>query len=227
MSTTADDFLDSLVPSEAASDRHLHFVLRVHDGITKTLASHIASLTAKSGKETCLLSVSAEGPYGSAPHATESASVLLVAGGSGITHVASVLGQIVEAAEAHSGSTKSVKLVWAIHHLSERTPLPLRGRLADSTFRLRPSSLARIDPRQLFVPRPDSPEGSSEQSTPTTSPRESSSDLSHEKGQPSSGDAPGTKNSIIHHGRPDIANILREVVANTAEHTFVLGTPRP
>ncbi|KAL8284135.1 hypothetical protein RQP46_004884 [Phenoliferia psychrophenolica] len=212
-------FSSANVPHGPAADNHLHFVLRIHDGITKALASRISKMTSTSGKETCMLSVSAEGPYGAAPHASESDSVLLVAGGSGVTHVSSVLGDIVTKAEAGVGATKTVRLVWAIHHL--RQAAWLGSLLEDYSTRAQAAGI-KLE-THLFVTRPDAADGSSQESTPTNSPRESKSDLSHEKGLNFETNVPGTKGAIVHSGRPDVGSIMREVVKAASEHTFVLG----
>lgn len=58
------------------------FVCRTRDGMTNMLAKHLAS--SPDGTKEVLMSV--EGPYGHAMDVEQYNEVLLVAGGSGITH---------------------------------------------------------------------------------------------------------------------------------------------
>lgn len=103
--------------------KELQLVLRVQGGITKTLASHVVRLMAQKGTSSIKIPVACDGPYGAAPEAHEAQSVLLIGGGSGVTHVASVLGDVcLKAEQGLVAPSTSVRFVWAIHHLG---PLPL------------------------------------------------------------------------------------------------------
>lgn len=113
----------------------IQFVLRIKHGLTSTLAKHITSLCKAKNVGSAPVTVSVEGPYGFAPPAHQFDSVLLVAGGSGITHVASVLASVCKKAEEGVAAATNVHLVWAIHHLG--------------TFSLRP--LVLINFELLFV----------------------------------------------------------------------------
>ncbi len=93
---------------------HVEFVIRVHGGLTSTLAK----LLIKQGASGLKLPVGLEGPYASRPRFEEFDRVLLVAGGSGITFVSSVLSEIVQAGRIGS-TTKVVDFVWSVHHLDQ------------------------------------------------------------------------------------------------------------
>lgn len=105
--------------SAAAGDHHLQFVLRIHNGITRELAGIIARKTAASKSTSCPITISIEGLHGHGPAADEFDNVLLVAGGSGITHVASILSAVCMKADQGLCGASNVKLVWAVHHLGE------------------------------------------------------------------------------------------------------------
>lgn len=104
--------------SRKTGDQSIELVLRIKKGLTRELADHIESRTTASGSETCTLAVMAEGPYGQSAETPDAQTVLLLAGGSGITFVASALEDVVQKIEAGQSSTNDVRLVWAIHHLS-------------------------------------------------------------------------------------------------------------
>jgi hypothetical protein len=97
----------------------MEFILRVKKGITLEMARIIDRRTQASGLKSCHLLVSLEGLYGSSPRAEDFDSVVLMAGGSGITHVASILEDVCERAEKGQASTTDVTLVWAVRHLGE------------------------------------------------------------------------------------------------------------
>lgn len=210
------------VPGPASQDGHtLHFILRIHDGITKSLATHISQSTKLSRKETCRLSISAEGPYGSTPHTAQSEVVLLVAGGSGVTHIASVLGDIVTRVENGTSPTTSVRFVWAIHHLDQARWLGTT--LEDLSRRAASAGLdLHID---LYVTRPAAPHDSSETTTPVDSPGASSSNLSRDKLRDvEEGRSSGMMGAVVHTGRPDILESMRAVAGvSSVGHTAVLA----
>lgn len=87
--------------------------------MTKTLAKYIRDNQTEEGSyvET---KVSLEGPYGYTTAANDFETVLLIAGGSGITHIASTLADVARKAKDTSISAVTrLKLVWAIQHLGE------------------------------------------------------------------------------------------------------------
>lgn len=61
------------------------FVMRTRDGMTKTLANRLA----KSSSGSADLWLTVEGPYGGSTDTEQFHEILLVAGGSGISHVMS------------------------------------------------------------------------------------------------------------------------------------------
>jgi NAD(P)H-flavin reductase len=106
------------IPSQDPTDPSgLQLVFKVHDGITKSLAAKIVADCASSGEKTVELSVSIEGPYGKAPIVRDYGTILLIGGGSGITHVGSVLYDIVEKIKAGTCTATQVRLVWAVQQL--------------------------------------------------------------------------------------------------------------
>ncbi|KAL8292721.1 hypothetical protein RQP46_001333 [Phenoliferia psychrophenolica] len=105
-------------PLSPSKGQTIELVLRIKKGITRTLANHIEARTKASGKATCSLTVMAEGPYGQSANTFDSESVLLLAGGSGITFVASALEDVVRKVEVGESLTTHLRLVWAVHYLS-------------------------------------------------------------------------------------------------------------
>ncbi|KAM0750445.1 hypothetical protein T439DRAFT_334799 [Meredithblackwellia eburnea MCA 4105] len=212
--------ISNVQPSTASTDQHIRFVMRIKNGVTRTLANHIQKRTRSSGKETCSLSVMAEGPYGQIPPTSDYDSVLLLAGGSGITQLASTLGDVVQkAAEGHS-FVKDVHLVWAIHHLNQSEWLGdslenIRSRADEAKLNLR---------MDVYVTRP----GAS-----TTSSKASSIDESRATtlGSPSIDEKKaGIEGSVqvlprsrlnVFHGRPAVGEIMRDAVGRSIGHTFI------
>lgn len=93
---------------------HLEFVIKIHDGVTSSLAQMIAKRNAVSVK----VPITVEGPYASRPRTEEFDHVLLLGGGSGITFVSSVLSDIVRLGREGS-AVKDLKFVWAIQHIGQ------------------------------------------------------------------------------------------------------------
>lgn len=71
--------------NEDDSGNEMLFVMGVRNGLTATVAKHLESFSSRSA----CLRVAVEGPYGSSdcPHRYD--EILLIAGGTGITHIAS------------------------------------------------------------------------------------------------------------------------------------------
>ncbi|GAA5878675.1 hypothetical protein JCM16303_002165 [Sporobolomyces ruberrimus] len=100
--------------------QELRMVLRVHRGITKKIARLVEEQCRATGKDEVPITVGVEGPHGWASDTNDFESVLLVAGGSGITHPLSVLSDICQKASQRARiRTTRVKLVWALHHLAQ------------------------------------------------------------------------------------------------------------
>lgn len=111
--------MPELTMDAQTGQQKLQLVLRVKRGITLELARLVERMSTEHGS--CHLLVSVEGPYGSSPRSEEYDSLILVTGGSGITHVASVLEDACLRAEKGETGTTAVKLVWAVRHLCEST----------------------------------------------------------------------------------------------------------
>ncbi|SGZ28358.1 BQ5605_C027g10321 [Microbotryum silenes-dioicae] len=104
--------------ANASGDKidHIELVMRIKSGMTQTLAKRVASMCAQKGVESVGVLISVESPHGglaSSDLRDEGSveSLVLVAGGSGITHVSSILGQ---AMSQPSRVLKKVNLIWAI-----------------------------------------------------------------------------------------------------------------
>ncbi|GAA6008891.1 uncharacterized protein JCM10292_002636 [Rhodotorula paludigena] len=99
----------SLVPGSSAS-RTMRFVLRPHSGLTARLLSR----TYASPSRSISLPVLLDGPYGASPaHILQGADeAFFVAGGTGISFVLPLLSALVHAAELHI--VKRATLVWAV-----------------------------------------------------------------------------------------------------------------
>ncbi|KAK4702461.1 hypothetical protein P7C70_g3757, partial [Phenoliferia sp. Uapishka_3] len=112
----AHPFSIANVPTSSLShEPEMLFVLRVRGGMTKTLSDYLNST---GGQASILLAV--EGPYGHVVRADRYQDVCLVAGGSGITHIMSILAGVIEKARAVKGArTKRVQLVWIVQHLEQ------------------------------------------------------------------------------------------------------------
>jgi len=93
---------------------HLEFVIKIHDGLTSSLAQMIN----KRGAVSVQLPITVEGPYSTRPRTEEFDHVLLLGGGSGITYVSSVLSDVVRRGREGS-AIKDLKFVWAIQHLGQ------------------------------------------------------------------------------------------------------------
>lgn len=104
------------------SPQEIQLVIRIKQGITLTLAQHILSRSSDV-PASCALKVSIEGPYGSAPApaAEEYRDLILFAGGSGVTHPASVLDGLLSRVDKGEVGTESIKLFWAVQHLGQST----------------------------------------------------------------------------------------------------------
>ncbi|GAA5977551.1 hypothetical protein JCM11641_006861 [Rhodosporidiobolus odoratus] len=217
------------IPSTTASGPHeMQFVLRIHAGVTKELANHISKkCAAKSngGQEApaeCLVSI--EGPHGWAPPAAEYDSVLLVAGGSGITHPLSVLDAVCQLASEGKAVTSSIKLVWALQRFEQTAWI--RDTLLRASRLAKQANLSlSID---LYVTRSSSSAPAPICSTPTSTSSSSSStgDLDEQKDASSGGElvelVEGCKARRFD-GRPEIEAEVASVIAESVERTLVVA----
>lgn len=208
-------FTVSNAPGPGVTD--MEFVIRVHTGLTRTLANLILA----AGTPFVTLPVAVEGSYGSRPRSDEYEHVLLVAGGSGITYLSSVLSEIVRRSRDYS-ATKDVTLVWAIHHLNQAQWI---GALLKEARDFADATGLRLN-IDLYVTRDDtysrtpslgdeSSVNSSEATTPT---EEKKFDLS----QPAIG-SQDLGRANLHYTRPDVTAIVQEFVAQREGRSMVLA----
>lgn len=92
--------------SPGAGETHLEFVIKVWDGTTR----HLARAIERREQPSVRTPVSVEGPYAYRPQVEDFDRVLLFGGGSGITFVSSVLGDLVRRGRAGS-AVKEVRFV--------------------------------------------------------------------------------------------------------------------
>ncbi|KAL8290219.1 hypothetical protein RQP46_003158 [Phenoliferia psychrophenolica] len=124
------DAADSFDSADVASDRTFELVLKSYAGFTRKLAKLIGKAGATTTEDGLVQPVSrfrllVEGPYGSSVnlhHGFE--SILLVAGGSGISATISHLADF--AKRATSLSAKRIVVVWAVRSLDVLLPYLLR-----------------------------------------------------------------------------------------------------
>ncbi|CEQ42459.1 SPOSA6832_04257, partial [Sporobolomyces salmonicolor] len=210
-------FSISNIPDAAAHDeQELRFVLRVHNGLTRTLASHIQQKCVAKGAESVAVSVAVEGPYGWAPAAEEFDSVLLIAGGSGITHPASILADVCQHASHGQCGTSNVQLVWAIHHLDQSEWV--RETIEEARSHADKANLSLSI--NLHVTRPSTHSASSSGTvTPAESPRLEFDEKKHEFGETVSSFAKARRFT----GRPDVAEAIAKTVADSPGTTLVVA----
>ncbi|SCZ93912.1 BZ3500_MvSof-1268-A1-R1_Chr6-3g08979 [Microbotryum saponariae] len=215
--------------ANASGDKidHIELVMRIKSGMTQSLAKRVASLCAQKGVESVGVLVSVEGPHGglaSSDLKDEGAveSLVLVAGGSGITHVSSILGQ---AMAQPSRVLKKVNLVWAIQSKEQiewiRPQLTACQELASSTsialsidIYVTRHGAEALEPGTLPSLEDVSPGGASSSSnddsgvtTPSEMPERKYSFGEEAKGDPSVG--PFVR---VHRGRPDTIRLLSQAI---------------
>ncbi|KAL8292993.1 hypothetical protein RQP46_000687 [Phenoliferia psychrophenolica] len=110
------------VPGSSETDasgkiHEMMFVLKTRDGMTSILEQKLQ--TSNTGMMP--LWVAVEGPYGGSVDTEQFDEVLLVAGGSGITHCTSVLADVIHKAKTRRSRTRVrvVKLVWTVQSVEQ------------------------------------------------------------------------------------------------------------
>ncbi|GAA5847054.1 hypothetical protein JCM5353_000106 [Sporobolomyces roseus] len=91
------------------------FVMRTRKGMTKTVADRLAA--SSSGSLDLWMTV--EGPYGGSLDTEQFHEILLVAGGAGISHIMSLLAQILHQARNSYGRATRVKVVWTVQNIEQ------------------------------------------------------------------------------------------------------------
>ncbi|GAA6012243.1 hypothetical protein JCM11491_007069 [Sporobolomyces phaffii] len=198
--------------------QELRFVARIHRGITKTIAAHIEQKCKATGKEEVSITVGVEGPHGWATETDDFDSVLLIAGGSGITHPLSILSDICQrASQGSSTRTSSVKLVWALHHLTQTEWI--RETLEEAYALAKQSNLKLST--EIYITRSLVSEGASGASTPCESPSLGSIDEKKDDFGRSLGASFVDARQFT--GRPHIADTVSQVVSESAGAALVVA----
>ncbi|GAA5901557.1 hypothetical protein JCM6882_006311 [Rhodosporidiobolus microsporus] len=200
------------VSVDGVEEQELRFILRIHGGLTKELAEHIEKRCAANGGAETECLVTLEGPYGWAQDASEFDSVLLLAGGSGITHPLSTLHELTQQAAAEQAN-------WVSETLAESLALAKQANLPVSVdlYITRPSSSSPSAPSLSAAPSLTNTPSTSSASTPS---------LDDEKEEDSffSNDtvdfADATVNRFV--GRPDVQGEVKRVVDAAGEEGRVL-----
>ncbi|GAA5876800.1 hypothetical protein JCM8547_003169 [Rhodosporidiobolus lusitaniae] len=91
------------------------FVLRTRDGLTKTLANRLA----RSPTGSADLWITLEGPYGGSTDTEQFHEILLIAGGSGISHVMSMLADTLHKARTSYSQATKVRVVWTVQNIEQ------------------------------------------------------------------------------------------------------------
>jgi len=185
-------------------------IVRAQTGFTRRIVESISAGTAT-------FRTYVEGPYGMSPDMNHYDSVVLIAGGTGITFALSHFLQIVKNVRAGKSAVKSLRLVWNIRQAENVSWIAPLVNAALSTAI--PGLSVRLD---AYVTRSAVGGGSDADSPTTLTPTASDEDIS-EKTKETSGLAAlaglnGAAAAIttFHQGRSDIEHILRHEVASPA-----------
>ncbi|BGP42478.1 ferric-chelate reductase [Rhodotorula kratochvilovae] len=112
-------FSISNVPSCSVADeqgrREMLFVMRTRDGMTKDLARRLA----KSETGSAEIWTTVEGPYGGCMDTEQFHEILLIAGGSGISHIMSMLADILHKARNSYSRATRVRVVWTVQNIEQ------------------------------------------------------------------------------------------------------------
>ncbi|GAA5859135.1 hypothetical protein JCM1840_003767 [Sporobolomyces johnsonii] len=104
------------VPVRTQPEQAMLFVMRVQQGMTARLAKRLSQHP--DGTDAIWLAL--EGPYGKSSYDTALFhDLLLVAGGSGITHCMSVLADAIEKAKFANGRARRIHLVWVMQSVEQ------------------------------------------------------------------------------------------------------------
>ncbi|KAK4052676.1 ferric-chelate reductase [Microbotryomycetes sp. JL201] len=101
--------------ADAGGYHEMLFVIGVRQGVTATVAKHLDQYTSRSGD----LKVIVEGPLGISPDHDSFENVLLFAGGTGITHIASLLADLTLKAIRRKTRVRKIKLVWTVRAVEQ------------------------------------------------------------------------------------------------------------
>ncbi|GAA5965128.1 hypothetical protein JCM8115_006672 [Rhodotorula mucilaginosa] len=212
--TQAHPFSVANVPSDNEHNE-LRFVMRIHDGITSALARTIEARAATAGSSEVDCYISLEGPHGRCMQTSDFDTLLLIAGGSGITHPLSMLEYACAQAAIGETAVRKICLVWALHRLAQvewiRETLETAGALA---------AKANIDLEiKVFVTRS---EAGSLSGSPSLD--EHSDEYLDEKG-PSGEPFELAGRSLRFRGRPDVHAEVASAVSDSGRTLVVACGP--
>ncbi|KAK4057532.1 ferric-chelate reductase [Microbotryomycetes sp. JL221] len=91
------------------------FVIGVRQGVTATVARHLDQYTSCSAD----IKVTIEGPLGVSSRLDAFENVLLFAGGTGISHISSILADLMLRASKQKTRVRNVKLIWTVRTIDQ------------------------------------------------------------------------------------------------------------
>ncbi|GAA5860738.1 hypothetical protein JCM8547_005519 [Rhodosporidiobolus lusitaniae] len=222
-------------PSCASPENEMLFILRVQRGMTTRLAQRLS----RCEDSTEEVWVAVEGPYGGARREVgRYEEVVLVAAGSGITHVMSVLADAIQKVQAGESRTTSIHLIWIIQHVEQSSWLvshlthlaalsmslpnltlhitfhPTRGRLTPQLSRLSLSSLDALRIERQAVSAQQAREGGRKGSLQGD--QGVVDELRRIEGM-------GERVKVGEGGRPDVRGEVRRVVQEAVGATLVVA----
>ncbi|ETW78224.1 ferric reductase [Heterobasidion irregulare TC 32-1] len=175
--------------SRERTEEDLVFLVNTREGFTKRLMD-IAKTRGS-------LKVFVDGPYGAPPRLEGFHTVVLIAGGSGITFTSPLLVDLVHRARKEPSVTRNVVFVWAIRHPDHINLI--YGDLLETLSNL-PANL-NVDARIHITGSEDSALLSSESSSVTTDTEEDEKAMSKMLRLPK---------TQVSQGRPDVEDILKD-----------------
>ncbi|GAA5981975.1 hypothetical protein JCM10908_004689 [Rhodotorula pacifica] len=210
----AHPFSIANVPIDGEQDE-MRFVMRVHSGITRALARKIEARALAAGSAEVDCYVSLEGPHGGCTPIADFDTLLLIAGGSGITHPLSMVEHACAAAVAGKTTVRKISLIWAMHRAAQvewaRETLEAAGSLAQK---------ANIELQiKVFVTRSEAGDESGASSLD-----ERSDDWADEK-EPSGEPFALAGRSLRFHGRPDVFAEVASAVSDSGRTLVVACGP--
>ncbi|SGY15059.1 BQ5605_C013g07228 [Microbotryum silenes-dioicae] len=91
------------------------FIIRTREGMTRIVADRLAQSPTASME----LMVSVEGPYGGAVDTEEFQEILFLAGGTGISHIMSMLEDVIHKARVSYSKARVIRLIWTVQSVEQ------------------------------------------------------------------------------------------------------------
>ncbi|KAF8526248.1 ferric reductase NAD binding domain-containing protein [Hysterangium stoloniferum] len=189
----------------------LIFFIKVKQGFTKRLLENVKRQRGADGK--AFLSVLIDGPYGIPPDVNAYESVILVAGGSGITFSLPLLQDIVLNTTEGRSACRNILLIWVVPH--EEQFSWISGAIHEALQNAPPSLHIRI---HLHVTQP---------SPVIELGVEITMDEGHERKQPYTESFSDVRIRTFRNGRPDIRSMLEEEILVHAVRTVSVNVAGP